>query len=405
MISPALPLSLTMPSGDPLPVTLLAENPDLTPREPKKLPGGMFGGQQPPEPKGNLKPLMTMLGVVWPDDEIAWNSYNPHPKYVVGKQNIFVSSGSTPAAFGKDPTTAGLQEILLPFPGSFYPLAGATTKFQPLLSTDDQGGVTPYDQFVRSGPFGPSFNPDPPRTQNGEPVTMAVRITGPLPPSATVETGPDGKTIAQPTDAKADVILLADLDFITDEMMALRLKPIEAFDELDFDNTTFFLNCVDSLADDETFLPLRNRRARHRTLTRVEEQSKVYIKQADQSEKAADEAGKAQLAEAQKRLDKQVEEVRTNKEQDERAKEANLQYLQTVETRRLTVAKAEIEDRKNKTVENIRASREQSKQGIENRIRYWALILPPLPALLLGGLVFFIRVRDENRGAPASRLA
>ncbi len=389
---------------DPLPVTAISENPDLIPREPRRGPGAAFG-QPPPEPKGNLKPLMTMLGVVWPDDEIAWNGYNPHKKYLVGKQNIFIGQDSTPTAFGRDPSTAGLQEILLPYPGVLYSLAGAGTKMKALLSTDDLGGTIAYDQMIRMGQFGPSFNPDPPYRQNAEPMTIAARVTGPLPPEATVETGKDGKPFAKTDAAQADVILIADMDFIGNEMLALRLKPTEAFDELDFDNTTFMLNCVDSLAGDETFLPLRGRRSKHRTLKRVEEQSRQYVVKAEKNEQAADEARKTELAAAQERLDKQVKEVEANKELDDRAREASLQYRQTVEKRRLAVAKAEIEDRRSKTIEEIRATRVLSIQQIQNGIRVQALFLPPLPVLILGAFVFFLRFSKENRGAPSGRLA
>ncbi len=36
-------------------------------------PGGPFGGGQPPEPKGNLRPLLDLVGLDWPTTEIVWN--------------------------------------------------------------------------------------------------------------------------------------------------------------------------------------------------------------------------------------------------------------------------------------------------------------------------------------------
>ena len=61
---------------DPFPV----ENPSISPELPKMPPGGPFGGGQPPEPKGNLRPLLDLVGIDWPSSEIVWNVYNPHPK-------------------------------------------------------------------------------------------------------------------------------------------------------------------------------------------------------------------------------------------------------------------------------------------------------------------------------------
>ena len=37
----------------------------------------MFGGGQPPEPKGDLHPLLDLIGIDWPTTEIVWNPYNP----------------------------------------------------------------------------------------------------------------------------------------------------------------------------------------------------------------------------------------------------------------------------------------------------------------------------------------
>jgi len=167
----------------------------------------------------------------------------------------------------------------------------------------------------------------------------------------------------------------------------------------------FILNCVDSLAGDETFIPLRNRRSRHRTLLAVEAQSRQYVEQAEKEARAAKDEARDQLAEAQKRLDAQVAEVRASKDLDERTKETTVRYRQAVETRKLDVIKAEISDREQRRIEDARAAREEAIQRIQQGIRAWALFLPPLPALLLGGFVFFARARGENRGASANRLA
>lgn len=392
------------------PVPALVDVPDLNPREPRRGPGGMMGGmQQQPEPKGDLKPLMNMLGIVWPDDEIVWNSYNPHPKYPLGPETVFISRNSTNQAFGRDPTSQTLQEVLLVYPGALYPLAGAATQFLPLLRTDDLGGTIAYDEAYRPGMFGPTPVADPPRVPSLQPMTLAARVTGKLAPEPDEPTPrgapkPD-KTPKANAPGAANVIVVADLDFITDQIFRLRLKPVEALDELDFDNVSFFLNCVDSLAGDETFIPLRSRRPKHRTLQAVEEQSRRYVKEADEASRKADQDAKADLDAVQKRFDQQVEAIRSSKDLDERDKEATLSYRKAVEERRLSVTRAEIEDRKKRRIEDARVERMQAVQSIQNGIRVWALILPPLPALLLGGLVFFVRSRNENLGATPARLA
>src|SRR4029077_16199425 len=102
---------------DPLPV----ENPQISPEVPKQPPGGMFGGGQPPEPKGDLRPVLDMLGIDWPNTEIAWNAYNPHPQLAdLPPEVVFIHSGEGGAqdAFNeKQVASKGLQEVVTLFPG------------------------------------------------------------------------------------------------------------------------------------------------------------------------------------------------------------------------------------------------------------------------------------------------
>ena len=226
------------------------------------------------------------------------------------KNNIFVSRASTLDAFGRDPTSQGLQEMFLLYPGALYPLAGATTEFTPLLQTSDLGGTVAYEDLVHQGDLGPSFNPDPPLARNRLPLVLAARITGPLAPEPASDPFADETATAARKGGRANVIMVADLDFIETQVVDLRLKPIEILDDLNFDNMSFFLNCVDSLAGDETFIPLRNRRAKQRTLEAVEEQSRRYFEKADEEGKAAAADSKAQLDAAEKRLEKVIEELR-----------------------------------------------------------------------------------------------
>ena len=385
---------------DPLPV--LAAEPDLTPREPKHAAGGMLGGRQP-EPKGQLKPFLNMLGVVWPDNEIVWNNFSPYPKHMsAAKTNVFVSRASFPEAFGRDVVSQGLQELFLPNPGVLYHLAGAATAFHPLLQTNDLGGTIAYEELVTQSPVGPSFNADAPLVRNHQPLVLAARITGPLPAEGAADPFAEGPP---PRPALANVIIVADLDFVENQIIDLRLKTFEGLDDLNFDNMSFFLNCVDSLAGDETFIPLRSRRAKQRTLEAVEEQSRRYFEKADEQSKAAAADSKAQILAAEKRLEKAVEETRENKELDELTKEAMVQNRVAFEKKQLAVAREQIKDRERRRIEDARVARQVGVQNIQNGIRVWAMCLPPLPILLLAGFIFTVRSRRENDGATSGRVA
>ena len=79
--------------------------------------------------------------------------------------------------------------------------------------------------------------------------------------------------------------------------------------------------------------------------------------------------------------------------------------LQEVANRRLEVEKANIEDKKRRETLKSLGERENNVRRIRNTVRAQALIIPPLPPIALGILVFMIRIRRENFGATPTRLA
>jgi ABC-2 type transport system permease protein len=393
---------------DPLPMF----DPTLSPLEPKMPPGGPFGGGPPPEPKGNLTPLIELLGVEWPASQIVWNPYNPLTQLAdIPPEFVFLGPGGGAAEpFGKDPVSSGLQNIVMLFPG--YLRSRGNLDYIPLLRTSDLGGTVDWSEVVQRGFMGVTLNRNRSYLQSGMAYTLAARVKGRLPgepakPEANAEDKTKDaakKTEARPG-AEANVILVADLDMISDQFFELRKRPTENMDFLNFDNVSFILNCVDELAGDDSFIALRKRRPRHRTLLAVEAASQRYIKNSQNDARRAEDEAKKELDDAQKRLDQKVEAVRSNKEMDDRTKTIALENLQAVENRRFEVTKASIEDAKKRKVEESRADKERSIQGIHNRIKVLAILLPPLPALVLAGFVFAVRLGRENQGANPNRLA
>ena len=118
-------------------------------------PGGPFGGGQPPEPKGNLRPLLDLIGLDWPSTEIVWNVYNPHPKLADLQSTpeiVFIGKGSGAAdAFNAEQSaSAGLQEIVTLFPGPAPAQAvGSGPEFIPLLRTGPTGGTIAWNEVVQ----------------------------------------------------------------------------------------------------------------------------------------------------------------------------------------------------------------------------------------------------------------
>jgi ABC-2 type transport system permease protein len=165
------------------------------------------------------------------------------------------------------------------------------------------------------------------------------------------------------------------------------------------------LNCVDVLAGDDAFVALRKRRPVHRTLSLLEAKNKTFIETRQNETKAAEDEAKQLLDKLQKRLDKEVEAVRSSKDMDERTKEIRVLQLQEIANRRLDVDKANIDDQKRKKILEIKGDTEQEIRRTQNEVRAVAIALPPLPPLILGLLVFGSRLRRENQGANPNRLA
>ncbi len=391
-----LPSSLTQPqmdrlvayaaTGSPL---LVFDDPlpgfdmSLAPKEKKGAGGNPFmqqqRGQQPP--KGDVSKLYEKLGVRFPVDEIVWSQYNPHPKIREDNEVVFVSKGcGAQEPFSpRDPTTSGLQEVVVLFGGRLENAGTPGVTFTPLLSVGSPSGTVPYDELLMRSFFGSGLNPNRRhRAVEGERI-LAARVGG-----------------------AARAIVAADLDMIGEIFFSLRRQGSE---ELSLDNVTFVLNAVDALAGDETFISLRKRRPAHRTLERVEEKRRVHERKLMDEEEGAENAAKDQLSQAQTRLNSAVAAVRERTDVDEQSRDIMIQSLEEVENRRLEVEKRNIEDRKKQAMDKSRYNYEQEVHSIHAWLQWLSVGVFPIPLAFLTVLVYLAgalrarmgRVQEEGR--------
>ena len=619
---------------DPMP----AVNPQLSPTE-WVGDGNPFAyppGSARPGPRGNVRQWMAGLGVGWEPTRIVWDSYNPHPELAhMPDDVVFLGRGNlNEQTFNAGVNvTADLQELVFLWPGFLEPLEDERVEFQPLLRSGAVSGTNGYFSIVRSSPFGPQINPQPPREQDGQDYVIAARIRADglaLPSSAApgpadapepaapdeAETGgaepaevepgaaeaaapaepetagepaeaapaagggdpeaatpavtetagepesdpeaavavetpgaadfadalapaapdeaepgatePGGAEAAAPADRQTadapaaveaasavdggapepadleateaadapapavaveasdaadladapapaapveaaaagdpeaatpvaaeaageppaaspaaedtdaasdpaeaaladaaagtgeadsppvepeagdaeapatgsvDLIVVADLDFIGEQFFAIREQ---AIGDLQFDNVTFFLNAMDVLVGDDSFVNLRNRRARHRTLERVEAQTAQFTEQRSQEERQAEDEAEEAIEQAQARLDARVEELRGRTDIDAQTKQIMVRNLEEVENRRLSVLSTNIEAEKDAKIQASRETMESQIRQIQTSIRTLAVLLPPIPVFIVGVGILLRRQRREREGAAAA---
>ena len=380
---------------DPMP----AVNPQLSPTE-WVGDGNPFAyppGSARPGPRGNVRQWMADLGVDWEPTRIVWDGYNPHPGLAhMPDDVVFLGRGNgNEETFNEaDNATAGLQELVFLWPGYLGPAEDADVEFQPLLRTGMLSGTNGYFSIVRSTPFGPQINPEPPREQDEEDYVVAARIR-----SAAAEAPAEADAEPAAEAGAVDMIVVADLDFVGEQFFAIREQAIA---DLNFDNVTFFLNAIDLLMGDDSFIELRNRRARHRTLERVEAQTASFNEAQTAEEQQAEADAETAIEEAQARLDERVEELRNRTDIDAQTMQIMVRNLEGVENRRLEVLSANIEAEKETRIQASREDMESQIRQIQTSIQTFAVLLPPVPVFVVGVMILLRRQRREREGAAAA---
>ena len=395
----------TLLFDDPFPIALssgmgITNAPRLQKSQPHPMGGmgGMFGGQQPPPPPkadgGKATSLLDALDIAWVYDTVAFDVNNPHPQYdALPAEYVFTTRDGNPQAFGADSAVSrGLQEVLCIYSGTVRErqTTGRGTEFEELLTTSGKSGLLGWEEFTESS-FNmfarqPSVVPRPPdrvrRSIDEHAHVLAAHVTSKK----------DGD--------ERNAVFVADVDMISDFFFQSRMRG-----DLDIrlDNVTFVLNAVDALIGDETYIPLRSRRAKHRTLARLERQKNEFLEVANKEEDQADQKAGEELKERQEQLKSRVEEIQANEELDPIAKEQLIRQAQQAEEQRLSLAEAQIEQNKNREIKRIRADTNRKTRSVEIQTQIAAIFLSPLPAIFLGLLVLGKRLSDEKRIVVDSR--
>jgi ABC-2 type transport system permease protein len=258
-------------------------------------------------------------------------------------------------------------------------------------------------------PFGGGdLNPNPRRQPGSISYVLAAHIQGKPKPAAMMADDKDPKP-AEDKASAVNVVLVADIDVLHQLFYRLREQGDnpQAGVFFDFDNVSFSLNILDSLAGDERFLDLRKRRTQHRTLTRIDKATEKARKDTDQAiadcradlEKARDEEQK-KLDESMAKLQKDYRSQ--NMSEGDLANNVGM-ALQKGQ-KRMTAKNEQAERKANEQTDRIETELNLKVQQVQNAYKFWAVVLPPLPLLGLALGVFFVRRSKEHEGVSKSRL-
>ena len=362
---------------------------------------------------------------------------------------------------------SGLREILFIMPGAITESGRADLEITPIVTTGDESGTIAMNElrmandprvidFVRRQKKKPRLNiavrirsknqdepadvpesdPDSAATSALQAATDTLLVAGQnsdvstaveLPPAGGANGLPGMAVTENSSDeaavpTKIDVVYVGDIDVMNSTFVNVRAQPNMSDVSWQFDNVTFVLNVIDDLARDGRFLDVRKKRTRHSSLKLVEEQAAVARTEAqqqieefqedfDQAEETAREAQTAAVAELNKKVNELQDKARTSGaatsgREIQRALQAAMQQVAMrteVEQRRFDTQVERLKRERDRKLVDIERKLENQEQRIRNTYKWMALLLPMLPPLLIGLIVFVRRRSLEAEGISAAR--
>jgi ABC-2 type transport system permease protein len=385
-------------------------------------PMAMFGGPQG-QPKGDLGMLWDALGVklsagvdrpamgaMGSAPFIVWQRYNPHPKLVLEDEFVFIDAalgadGSDKGAgFGADqPITRGLQEVLFPFPGGIEKTGGGELTLTPLARTGKGSGTIEVARVEQAMQGGDTRLLRAFEKPGDETMTLAVAVERKQSPAK--EGDPEPKPVR--------AVVVSDIDLLSGVFFGLRNRRDETFN-FDFDNVTFALNVLDWLSGDDRFVEIRKRKPKHRTLQRIEDavasaredaenQRATFIAEFDKAERDANDAMQKEVGAFEKKIKEMEEQGDANPQAAMQAIQ-QLASSQRLAQRKLDTKIEQLRRKRDAEVESVERKLESTIRREQDWQKWLAVILPPIPPLIVAFFVFFRRRALEREGVAKSRL-
>ena len=391
--------------------------------------GPMAMMQQQNQPKGDLGQLWDVLGLelaagsgrplmgqMGSSPYVVWQDYNPHPKLELPSEFVFIDAelgeadGGASRSFNQEnPITSGLQEVLFPFPGALSKDDKVNLEWTPLVITGTRSGTIEVEQVL--GNRGDMRQLRIFEKPGSQAMVLAAAVDRELPGTQSATESEKESSDGDTTLVRA--IVVADIDLMGPQIFGLRNRPDEVFG-LNFDNVTFVLNVLDTLSGDERFLEIRKRKPKHRTLERIEDtvadaremadmQRQKYITEFDKAEQGANAEMQKEVGE----FEKKIEDMESGGNTDRQAAMQAVQQLasrQRLAQRRLDTKLEQLKRKRDAEIEQVERSLEATIRREQDWQKWLAVMLPPIPPLVVAFFVFFRRRAQEREGVAKSRL-
>ncbi len=289
--------------------------------------------------------------------------------------------------------------------------------FTPLVRTGDETGTVRYGDMMQMTPFGPrgGLNPNRRQLPTNESYVLAAHIQGKVKinPAEDAEKKAEDKKAGGAKDAEKkprqstiNVIVVSDIDMLSPEIFHLREMGDmpEMGINFSFDNVPFVLNVLDVLAGDERFVEIRKRRREHRTLARIEEQTKKAKQDAVEAREQFTKDYEAEEQKLQQQMTDTIAELKKRKNGDPQQMLIEVAMKQQNLERERETKLEQLRQEKDAKINKSERELALEVQQVQGQYKMWAVLLPPIPPLLVALVVFFTRRAREREGVARSRL-
>ncbi|KAA1262365.1 ABC-type uncharacterized transport system [Rubripirellula obstinata] len=402
--------------------------------QPKQSPGGMFGGGGGPAPKGDIRQLWELLEVEVPgkagmqgmyNPDVVWQPYNPYPALEDQSNPLWLfideeAPGSMPGqALSEDsPITSGMNQVLSIVAGAVIPRADSKLTHTEILRTGDPSGLVGGDKMRAIMQGQSTIEREDASLRANVPIAVTVEgddIVEESTSDAEDSESADEKTVSTPG---IRAVYVSDTDLMLPEFLMIRADPDTVADiKFQFQNVTFVLNCIDWLTKEFDFIEVRKHEpiftslrlidsVRDEAQKNVRDRSTEFQGDYDGAIREAQESMQTRMKDLQEEIEK-LQKKSGDGAVSRAELQAKLQRFQTqqeLEQRKLDVKRTKLERDRELNIRDIQREADDRVTKIQNQVKAAAVVLPCIPPLVVGVIVFAARRLRERENISKSRL-